>query len=262
MILDLSKKIVLDKKIFFSFLGIFFLANTYPVFSQESIIITVQRSLPSVVNIIAENATSFKSPDGKAAFDRKSGKFILLRNLKTAYYKRGGAGIILNSDGLIATNAHTVNKSARITVELHDGTQLKGKIVKLINQHDVALLKVIPPNPLVPISFSDSNRVRLNDEVVTIGSSQLLKQTISAGKVIGIGTSQEQKRLGDTATKIIQTNIALYKGDSGGPLLDRKGHFIGLMAAGQIQKANSSFAIPSNQIWQHYLGYLNETNNR
>ncbi len=242
--------LILSGLIFASF------SRPYTAAAQESLIASVNRSRGSLVEIIAENANLFRSPGSKAVIDRETGRLVVMRNIQSAVHKRFGAGVILSPDGYIATNAHTVYKADRILVKLNDGTVLPADALKLFPDDDLSLLKVRVSRSLDPISLSDSSTLRLGDEVVTVGNSELLKRTISGGKVIGLGSSRSRKGQdpGDD-TEIIQTNITLYKGDSGGPLLDSKGRLIGMMVAGQVQRRRSSFAVPSNRIYQHYVTY-------
>jgi len=232
-------------------LSIFFFP-VHHLWAEQDIITTIQESLPSIVTIATENTKLFQSPQTAAARDPRTGRVVVRKGLTTASYNRIGAGIILDTSGIIVTNAHTISKANRIMVILHDQTRIPAQPIKVISNYDLAYLQITPPFPLLPIILADSDAVQLRDEIVTVGNSELLKQTISGGHIIGIGTSASEKQSGIDATGLLQTSINLYKGDSGGPLLDKKGHLIGLMVAGQIKKDHSSFAIPSNKIKQYY----------
>lgn len=251
-----SKKIA-----FLIFLSIYasgLLISRYTI-AQTSIIDTAQKSIPSIVTVEAENVKLIKSPGTSAALDKKTGRLILLQNIKTNIQKRAGAGVIIDPSGIIVTNLHTIINTDQIKVTLHDGAEKYAKVLKIIPQHDFALIKIIPPYPLQAIRFADSNQVKLKDNVINIGHSSLLNQTLSGGKVTGIGTSATEKLQGNEDTDIIRVDIALYKGDSGGPLIDSEGQLIGLMAAKEIKGKYSSFAIPSNKIRKYYLEYLQES---
>ena len=243
---------------FFLFSYIFFPLS---LSGQPSIIETIQGVLPSLVEVTAENFGAVSSPQTTAAIDKNTGRLFVLRPVKTAYWKKSGAGVIIDASGLIVTNFHTIAKANRISVTLHNNTNLSAKIVRMFPQEDFVLLKIESPIPFIPIPFADSNTIRLGEKIFTIGHSHLLDQTISEGKIIGIGTSQS-KNPNNTDADIIQVNLNIYRGDSGGPLLDHRGALIGLMVAAQIQKDRSSFAIASNKIKKRYLEYLSSSKNK
>jgi len=223
-----------------------------PLSAEQDIITTVQKSMPAIVTITAENTKLYQSSQTAAARDPRTGRIVVRRGLATASYNRVGAGVIIDPSGVIVTNAHTISKAGHITVILNDQSEVPAHPMRVIPNYDLAYLSITPPYPLLPIVFADSDKVQLQDEIVTVGNSEVLKQTISGGFIIGIGTSATEKQQGLDTTGLLQTSINLYKGDSGGPLLDQKGHLIGLMVAGQIKKDHSSFAIPSNKIKQYY----------
>ncbi len=221
---------------------------------QPSLIETVQNLLPSLVDIKTENLGMAQAPHA-AAIDKATGRLVILRNVKSAYYRRDGAGVIVDSSGLIVTNAHIVENGGKILVTLSDNKKLSAVIVAVFPKEDLAFIRIVPPYPLTPITYVDSDTIQLGDEVVTVGSSPVLNQTISGGKIIGLGSDGAQQNRSNT-TDLFQVNINVYKGDSGGPLFDTKGHLVGLMTAGQIKADRSSFAIPSNQIRKHHTELL------
>ncbi|MFA5060342.1 MAG: trypsin-like peptidase domain-containing protein [Candidatus Omnitrophota bacterium] len=247
------------------FLFIFFLVtiNTWSksALAQPSIIETVQNTLPSIVTIQSENAGLLSDQRPAAAFDKQSGRIIVLRNVKTAQYNRNGSGVIIDPRGIIATNAHIVKQSGRVTVTLDDKTEIPAKILGIIEKEDLALLHITAPHPLRVIEFADSDQIKLDDEVVMVGGSELLTDTISGGRIIGIGSHASEQQPDDAKTALLQVDMNLYRGDSGGPVFDTKGHLVGLIVAGQKTKDRSSFIIPSNQIKKRYLEFLSHPTN-
>lgn len=245
------------KNFYFSF--VLFLSFCWPnndAFGQPSVIETLQNLMPSLVDITAENLQAAKQPHASAAIDKASGRLVILRNVKAAYYKRQGAGVVIDPSGIIMTNFHIIKFAGHIQIVLSDKTKLEAKVLRVFPENDLALLSVSPPYPLIPVEFADSKTLNLRDEVFTVGSSELLDQTISQGKIIGLGSHRTQKNTDTDATDMFQINMNLYKGDSGGPLFDSKGRFIGLIAAGQIATDRSTFVIPSNKIHKCYTDYL------
>lgn len=226
------------------------------VMAQETIIETVQKAMPSVVSIIAENDQVFDTP--QTGIEPRTGRILTRHEIKQATLKRSGAGVIVDPSGIIVTNTHTIINAKRISVILHDKTSFPAQVLGFVSQYDFAFLRIPAPYPLMTISWADSDQIHLKDEIVTIGHSDLLKEAISGGRIIGIGV-KGGKNIHSTQgeeTKLIQVNINIYKGDSGGPIFDRKGQFLGLMVAGEMKADRSSFAIPSNQIKEQSKKYI------
>ena len=226
------------------------------IMAQESIIETVQKAMPSVVSVIAENKQTFDTP--QTGIDPKSGRILTRHEIKQATLERSGAGVVLDPSGLIVTNTHTIFNAKKISVILHDQTSFPAEVLGFVSQYDFAFLRIQPPTPLSAISWADSDQIHLGDEIVTVGHSNLLKEAISGGKIIGIGVKggKNTRTTQGEETKLIQININVYKGDSGGPIFNRKGEFLGLMVAGQMKANRSSFAIPSNQIKEQSKKFL------
>ena len=178
--------------------------------------------------------------------------------MAVASYRRYGAGVIVHPAGVIVTNAHTVNKATGIQIMLHDNTVVPAKIVRFINNIDLAILQIQSPSPLQAVVIADSDELKLRDEIITVGNSSLLKQSITAGHITGLGTSRSLEHQGIHRTDLIHTSINLYEGDSGGPLFDRKGQLVGLIVAKETTADHSSFAIPSNKIMPYLVDYLQE----
>ncbi len=221
--------------------------------AQDSIIQRIHFALPSIVEITAQNAVAVRGPKS-TALDKQTGRLIQIEKIKTAQYTRSGSGVIIDPTGIIATNAHIVSDAKRIAVRMMDGVIVSANPLKVFPDQDLAFLKITPPYPITRIDFADSANVKINEEIVTVGSSPFLKKTISAGRIIGLG---KQGRSPDSIhPDLFQININIYHGDSGGPLFNFKGQLVGLMVAGQFKIDRSSFAIPSNKILQLYLKYL------
>ena len=206
------------------------------VAAQPSVIETIQNFLPSIVNIRAENKTVGNS----------GGKIV------AASFERKGAGVIIAPSGYIITNSHIVSNAHKIIITLFDARIFEAKVVSILPETDLALLNIQAPGPLISAELADSDTFSLGDEVFTVGHSQILDQTISEGRIIGLGV-QRLPSGRKTATQLFQVNMNLYKGDSGGPLFDRKGRLAGIIVAGQAGAQHSSFVVPSNSIKKLYL---------
>ena len=224
--------------------------------AQDSIIEKMMEIQKAVVEITAENIDFYSQGKASAGIDPVSRRIIVARKAAGRSYRRAGAGVIIHSDGLIVTNAHTGYKANVIRVTLDSGETFYAQPVRLVNDLDLLLLKINAGRPLPYVSLADSDQIKLNQNIITIGNSDFLKKTITGGTIIGIGISRKLKHGGNQRTDLIQTSINLYRGDSGGPLFNSYGQLLGLMTADESAADHSSFAIPSNKIQKYLIEYL------
>ena len=209
------------------FLSFFFT----PLMAEVSVIESLESASKSVVRIETTAVQLYRAK----------------KNLRRVSYTRQGAGVIIATSGLIATNWHTVKNSGRITVIFYNGVSVTGRLVRSTPEHDLAFINIQPPYSLTAIKFSDSDLVQLNSKAYTIGTSKILKNTLSEVQISGIGRKNSRKNP-KNSVDMIQINSSAYKGDSGSPLLDREGHLLGLMVATQTKRGALTYAIPSNTI--------------
>jgi len=158
-----------------------------------------------------------------------------------------GSGFLITSDGYIITNYHVVKDSSQITVTLIDGREYAATSIGVDRQTDFAVLK-IDEVELPYLTFGDSNLLRVGEWVVAIGNPCGLKGTLTVGIVSG----KERQGMGLTSYEdFIQTDAAIYQGNSGGPLLNLRNEVVGINTA-IFSYGNRSLgiglAIPSNMI--------------
>jgi serine protease Do len=154
-----------------------------------------------------------------------------------------GSGFIIETNGLILTNAHVVEGATTIYVTLTDKREFKAKLLGMDKRTDVAVLK-IEARDLPKLPLGDSSRVRVGEWVLAIGSPFGLENTVTAGIV-----SAKSRDTGDYLP-FIQTDVAVNPGNSGGPLLNTAGQVIGINS--QIFSRSGgymgiSFAIPIDE---------------
>ena len=154
-----------------------------------------------------------------------------------------GSGFILTSDGFVMTNAHVVEGADEVIVTLPDKREFKAKIIGSDKRSDVAVVK-IEATGLPAVKIGDSNRLRVGEWVMAIGSPFGLENTVTAGIV-----SAKQRDTGDYLP-FIQTDVAINPGNSGGPLINMRGEVIGINS--QIYSRSGgfqgiSFAIPMDE---------------
>ncbi len=156
-----------------------------------------------------------------------------------------GSGFIIDPSGLIVTNNHVIDGADEITVTLSDNTTLKAELVGKDDREDVALLRVKPDKPLVAVSFGDSDTARVGDWVLAIGNPFGLGGTVTAGIVSARGRDIRSGPYDD----FIQTDAAINRGNSGGPLFNMNGEVIGINTAIYSPSGGSigiGFSIPAN----------------
>jgi serine protease Do len=156
-----------------------------------------------------------------------------------------GSGFIIDPSGLVVTNNHVIDGADEITVTLQDNTVLKATVVGRDETGDIALLKVTPDKPLPSVPFGDSDHARVGDWVVAIGNPFGLGGTVTAGIVSARGRDIRQGPYDD----FIQTDAAINRGNSGGPLFNMEGQVIGINTAIYSPSGGSigiGFSIPSN----------------
>ncbi len=154
-----------------------------------------------------------------------------------------GSGFITSADGYVITNAHVVADSDEVTVTLTDKREFKAKLIGSDERTDIAVLK-IEATGLPKASLGDSDRVRVGEWVVAIGSPFGFENTVTAG-IVSAKTRESREAL----TPFIQTDVAVNPGNSGGPLFNMRGEVIGVNSqiySGSGGSIGISFSIPIN----------------
>jgi len=156
-----------------------------------------------------------------------------------------GSGFIIDAGGLVVTNNHVIADADEITVILHDGTASKAEVVGRDAKADLALLRIKTTAKLSSVGFGNSDDMRVGDWVVAIGNPYGLGGTVTAGIV----SARSRDINAGPYDDFIQTDAAINKGNSGGPLFNLKGEVIGINTAIFSQSGGSigiGFSIPSN----------------
>lgn len=159
-----------------------------------------------------------------------------------------GSGVIIREDGYIVTNNHVIEGATEIEVTLNNNEKYSAVLVGTDPATDVALLKVDAKGlPFIP--FADSDKLRLGEWVIAIGSPYDLRSTITAGIVSAKGRSMPNYSGEFKIESFIQTDAAVNPGNSGGALVDKAGRLVGINTAIISQTGSYSgysFAVPSN----------------
>ena len=158
-----------------------------------------------------------------------------------------GSGFIIDAAGYVVTNNHVIADADEVSVILNDGTTLKADIVGRDTKTDLALLKVTTDHPLKAVKFGDSDKLRLGEWVIAIGNPFSLGGTVTAGIV----SARHRDINSGPYDNYIQTDAAINRGNSGGPLFDLDGEVIGVNTAIISPSGGSigiGFAIPSKTV--------------
>ena len=156
-----------------------------------------------------------------------------------------GSGFIIDPSGLVVTNNHVIADADSITVTLQDGTNFKADVVGKDTKTDLALLRIKSAKPLPAIKFGDSDKIRVGDWVLAIGNPFGLGGTVTAGILSARAREIDSGPYDD----FLQTDAAINRGNSGGPMFDMDGNVIGINTAIFSPSGGSvgiGFAIPSN----------------
>jgi serine protease Do len=156
-----------------------------------------------------------------------------------------GSGFVIDASGFIVTNNHVIEGADEIIVNFTDGSKLK--VVQVVGRDaktDLALLRVEPKKPLVAVNFGDSQKMRVGDWVMAIGNPFGLGGTVTVG-VISATRRDINSGLYD---EFLQTDAAINRGNSGGPLFNMEGEVVGINTAIISPTGGSigiGFAVPS-----------------
>ncbi|WP_169337444.1 DegQ family serine endoprotease [Kiloniella laminariae] len=236
--------------------------------APESFADLAEELLPSVVNVVTtQNVVPDERADGGEQipqgenFEEFFRDFLERRGGGQPQQPRpGGAqgsGFIIDASGYIVTNHHVIEGADAVTVRMHDGAVLDAKIVGSDEKTDLALLKVDTELELPATKWGDSDKSRIGDWVVAIGNPFGLGGSVSAGIISARARDINSGPYDD----FIQTDAAINRGNSGGPLFNMDGQVIGVNTAIYSPSGGSigiGFAIPSAMA-EHVIQQLRES---
>lgn len=141
-----------------------------------------------------------------------------------------GSGVVITGEGDILTSLHVVENATSILLTFADGTQSLGEIVSAQPENDIAVLRAYePPNPIVPAVMGNPGAMRVGDDAFVIGNPFGLYGSMSAGVISGFDRSFQSPNSDYRLEGLIQIDTAVNPGNSGGPLLNRDGHVVGIV---------------------------------
>ncbi len=204
---------------------------------QQSLAPLAEKISPSVVNITTSTVVAGRTgpqgivPEG-SPFEDFFREFQDRNNNNNGDGNRPrrssalGSGFVITEDGYVVTNNHVIEGADEILIEFFNGSELKAEVIGTDPNTDIALLKVEADGPLSFVSFADSDLARVGDWVVAMGNPLGQGFSVSAGIV-----SARNRALSGTYDDYIQTDAAINRGNSGGPLFNMDGDVIGVNTA-------------------------------
>ncbi len=142
---------------------------------------------------------------------------------------------------------------------LKTGETLNARVLFVSPDEDLSLIQITPPRTLSPIVWADSNLASPGQDIITIGHSDLVGPVISGGHIKAIRVHHSDPA---RTPEFFELDINHYEGDSGAPVFDTQGHFLGIMSAKRRSQNKSCLVIPSNKIHFAYLTLANHSQTR
>ena len=227
---------------------------------EEKIIKVVEENAPAVVSIIITKDVPVIEQYFIDPFGEDWPFEIQIPEYRQKGFEKqeigGGTGFIISKDGMILTNKHVVlDKEADYTVFTNDGRSFPAKVLARDPVQDLAIIKIqgneklIKEKPFIMVKLGNSSNLQIGQTVIAIGNALgEFRNTISVGVISGLGRTITASGGGlvEILEDVIQTDAAINKGNSGGPLLNLKGEVIGINTATVIGAQSIGFAIPVN----------------
>ena len=220
-------------------------ARSFPEFTD-----LIESKSPAVVKITAESKSSTEAQPNQEIPENVPDifkRFLDPRQAPRRDARASGSGFLISKDGYVLTNNHVVEGATDVVVRLIDRREYDAEVVGTDPQSDLALLKIKEDN-LPFLKFADSEKARVGEWVLAIGSPFGLDYSVTAGIISAIGRSIPSNG-SQNYVPFIQTDVAINPGNSGGPLFNLDGDVVGINSQIYTRSGGSiglSFAIPSN----------------
>lgn len=216
---------------------------------EQKVIDVVKENSPSVVSVVITKEVAVYDNQYLDPFG--DGIFIIPQQKQTGTEKQqvgAGTGFIVSEDGLVLTNKHVASDdTAEYTVIMSNGKEYPAKILAKDPVQDLAIMKIDSKEKFKALKLGSTGDIQIGQSVIAIGNALgEFQNTVSVGVISGLGRTVVASggTIGtETLEDIIQTDAAINKGNSGGPLLNLKGEVIGINTAVSTSGQNISFAI-------------------
>lgn len=212
---------------------------------SDSFAAVIRSAAPAVVSIEVRG----RAPEVQIRGNDREDTFDDLVRRRPQPRTNVGSGFIFEETGFIVTNSHVIEDASKIFVRLADGSEFVARIVGADDETDLAVIKIDAGRALPTLRFANSDSARVGDWVLAFGSPFGLAKTVTAGII------SETKRETPFGTarpfqRFIQTDAAINRGNSGGPLVDLNGEVIGVnsqIATTSGESNGIGFALPANE---------------
>ncbi|MCD7815910.1 MAG: trypsin-like peptidase domain-containing protein [Bacteroides sp.] len=182
-----------------------------------------ESSLNSVVHIMAVQRSKVQTVQTPDIFDFFFGGRGQQRQVQTPEQRGFGSGVIISKDGYIVTNNHVIDGADEISVKLHDGREMKGRVIGTDPTTDLALVK-IEGDDFPAIVVGNSDALKVGEWVLAVGNPFNLGSTVTAGVV----SAKSRGLRANQVESFIQTDAAINQGNSGGALVNARGELVGI----------------------------------
>lgn len=206
-----------------------------------------RRVEPAVVNIETTQVQLEISEKDDDKDDESNPLLDMFRRQPRRAPRGVGSGFIVNPKGYILTNHHVIEDATRITVGLQSGEKYRATVVGVDTETDVAVIKIETSKDLPTVTLGDSNAAQVGDWVLAMGSPFGLDQTVTAGI---ISKKERESSFFTVFQRFLQTDAAINRGNSGGPLVNMRGEVIGMnsqIATSTGDYNGIGFALPANE---------------
>lgn len=168
---------------------------------------------------------------------------VLIQTQRTDGEKNLGTGVIVDAAGDILTSLHVVNNASMISITFADGTKSEGVVISAQPEMDIAVLQApVMPELFVPATLGNPGALRVGDEAYAVGHPFGLYGSMSAGVISGFERTFRPEFSNVELKGLIQFDAAVNPGNSGGPLLNRYGHVVGIVT-GIVNPSDQNFFI-------------------
>lgn len=159
-----------------------------------------------------------------------------------------GTGFFITDTGYIITNAHGVHKSVSAVVELRNSERYNAQVVGFMLESDLALLKIDPKESVKAITFKEDSEIEVGEPITSIGHPHGLKYTCTQGIISAVGRRSLLSDINVTVDNLIQTDMSINPGSSGGPWFDVEGKVVALTTSRRGGSDNIAFGLSAQKI--------------
>jgi len=241
------------ERVFIIFLCLFIFFNipvSYGLEKEDRIADVIEASGMAIVNIRTEELVKFDSDEEKIPIVKRFMNVDEEEEVNENY----GSGVVINPNGIIATNEHLISKAINITVKFLNGKEYNAHVLASDPEYDIALLKVTDKKSFPYLKVNRKKPIRVGERAIVVGNPYGLSNTVTAGVVSALGRNLRIEN--KVYVNLIQTDAAINPGNSGGVLMDINGNPLGIVTAIFSEGKGIGFAIPIEDVMDMLSEFL------